>query len=241
LESTINTVLLLAVLFTVLSELPVLDNLSTSLMAGSTVLIAAIGFAAQEPMANVISGMFLSFFKPFAAGDRVKLHSIGIIGWIEDIGLRHTVIRTVENNRLLVPNSVISRDVVENSNLKDEKILNFLDVKITYESDFDKAMAIMREEVTNHPGFLDTRSDEQKARNEGVANVMVRDIANNCAELRVGVWTANVDMSFQVCSDLRAQVLRRFKEEGLQLYYQTIRIEKGNGDELKSLNNAGIQ
>jgi small-conductance mechanosensitive channel len=47
---------------------------------------------------------------------------------------------------------------------------------------------------------------------------MVRDIANNCAELRVGVWTANVDMSFQVCSDLRAQVLRRFKEEGIQLY-----------------------
>ncbi len=226
-EKTIDFVLLFVLLFEVSSRLPFIGNLPGSLLAGSTVLIAAVGFAAQEPMANLISGMFLSFFKPFAAGDRVKLLSVGIIGWIEDITLRHTVIRTVENNRVIVPNSVMGREVVENSNFQDERILNFLDVKITYESDAARAKEIMLEEVLSHPDFTDWRSEQEKEEGVPQASVLIRDIVNNCVELRVGVWTKDIGVSFNVCSDLRLNIMRRFKDEGITLYYQTVRVADG--------------
>ena len=234
LSRTVDFILIVVLIFELLSMLPSMEDLRTTLVASSALLVAAVGFAAQESLGNIISGMFISIFKPFVIGDRIKLHNCGTIGWVEDIDLRHTIVRTIANSRLIVPNSVMNTEVVENSNYEDDRIMNFLDIKITYESNVERARAIILEEVLSHTEFLEWRSEVQLQNNIPKANVLVRDIANNCIELRVGVWTRDINTSFRVCSDLRLSIMRRFKDENIMLYfqnYQTIRFAKQEDEE----------
>ena len=124
------------------------------------------------PLSNIISGVFIVLFKPFRVNDRLLVK--GLSGTVEDITLRHTVIRDYENKRILIPNAVISDEVIVNSDFLEDKICKWIDVRISYDSDIDKAKAIIREEVENHPLHLDVRTPEQLK--EGVANVIVRVI-----------------------------------------------------------------
>jgi len=77
--------------------MPELRLLATSLLAGAGVLALAVGFASQQALSNIISGIFLVIFKPFRINDRIKIG--GNFGTVEDISLRHTVIRNFENKR----------------------------------------------------------------------------------------------------------------------------------------------
>ena len=225
-KRAIKSFLVFFAIFEVFSQLPMFSTFSTTILTSSTVLVAAVGLASQESVANIISGMFISIFKPFAVGDRVKLISTGLVGMVEDINLRHTVIRTIENNRIIVPNTTMNKDVVENSNYEDIRICNFLDVKITYESNLKRAREIIEEEATKHPNAIDWRTEEEK--NEGAkrVNVLLRDISNQCLELRAGIWTEDIASSFRTCSELRENLFNRFQAENIKLYYQTVRLQE---------------
>ena len=80
--------------------------LSTTLLTSSSLLVAVVGFAAQQVLADVISGVMLSWSRPFNLGEKVVISSLGISGIVEDMTVRHTVIRTYCNSRMIIPNSV---------------------------------------------------------------------------------------------------------------------------------------
>lgn len=68
----------------------------------------------------------------------MTIQSLGVTGIIEDISLRHTVIRNFENNRILIPNSKMNSEVVENTNFAEQIVSNFLDLSISYSADIEK-------------------------------------------------------------------------------------------------------
>ncbi|MEM8526198.1 MAG: mechanosensitive ion channel domain-containing protein [Bacteroidota bacterium] len=82
-------------------QIPGFKTLATSMLAGAGILTVAIGFASQQALSNIISGVFIVLFKPFRVNDRLTLRTFS--GFVEDITLRHTVIRDFENKRILVP------------------------------------------------------------------------------------------------------------------------------------------
>ena len=102
----------------------------------------------------MVSGMFLSFFRPFKIGDRINLMEKNIAGIVEDISLRHTVIRTFENNRVIVPNSVVNMEILENANFEEDKVCRFLDISVGYNSDIEKAMDIIAQQCAQSQKFL---------------------------------------------------------------------------------------
>ena len=116
--------------------MPGLRALASSLLAGAGILAVAIGFASQHALSNIISGVFIIIFKPFRVNDRLTLRDLN--GIVEDITLRHTVIRNFENRRILVPNALISDEIVVNSNYSEQKICKWIDVGISYDSDIDR-------------------------------------------------------------------------------------------------------
>ena len=66
----------------VLFQFAPMQQFVVSLLAGSGILVVILGFAAQEAMANLVSGMFISIFKPFGLGDRIKLvEKISTVSW----------------------------------------------------------------------------------------------------------------------------------------------------------------
>lgn len=199
------------------SMIPPLKNISISLFAGSGILAIIIGFAAQHSFANIVSGIFITIFKPFRVGDRIKMMGKDITGTVEDITLRHTIIRTFENKRVVVPNSVISTEVVENSNIIDEKICKFVEMGISYGSDVNKAKSIMYEEAMKHKETIDVRDEVQNENNDPIVSVRVIGLNDSAVMLRAWIWTKDQPTAFQLGCDLYESIKSRFDQEGIEI------------------------
>lgn len=94
--------------------------MGATLFAGAGIFAAIIALASQQALSNIISGIFIVISKPFRVGDYIEL-SILHRGTVEDITLRHTVIRDIQNNRIIVPNSKINSETIVNYHLNDER------------------------------------------------------------------------------------------------------------------------
>lgn len=210
-------------------SIPGLRGLSTSIFAGSGVLAIIIGFASQQAFSNVVNGIFIAIYKPFRIGDRIRFVDKDFIGIVEDITLRHTVIRTFDNKRIVVPNAVINSEILENANLVDEKTIKFLDAGISYDSDIDKAMAIIKEEALNHPEFIDIRTEEEIANNEEPVKVFMLGFGDSSINLRAPICAKDPGTAFRMGCDLNKRIKERFDEEGIEIPfpYRTLVFKNG--------------
>jgi small-conductance mechanosensitive channel len=206
--------------------IPTLKTLSISIFASAGVLAIIIGFASQQAFSNVISGIFIAIFKPFRVGDMIKFGER--IGTVEDITLRHTVLRNFENKRVIVPNSVISNEVIENFHIGEEKICRYVEFGISYDSDVDKAMKIIAEESAKHPEFVDTRSEKEKKSKKSKVEVRVMGYGDFTVNLRAWVWAKDPKAAFRLGTDLNRTIKQRFDKEGIEIPfpYRTIVYKK---------------
>lgn len=139
-----------------LVQIPEFKIIGHSLLAGAGVISIIAGLASQQALSNIMSGIFLVIFKPFRINDHITINNF--TGTVEDINLRQVVLKDAENNRIIIPNSVISNQIILNTNMKDSKCCKTIEIGIGYESNIEKALAIMQEEVAKHPLFIDTRT-----------------------------------------------------------------------------------
>lgn len=196
--------------------IPQLKTLATSLLAGASILALGVTLASQQALSNIVSGIFIVIFKPFRVNDRLSIRD-NMSGIVEDITLRHTVIRNFENRRIIIPNSVISNEAITNSDLGDEKICRFLEMGISYDSDIDLAKKILFEEVRHHPDYFDVRSKEDLANNTPEVTVRVLSMGDSSVNLRAWVWAQNSGKSFVMHCDLLESVKKRFDREGIEI------------------------
>ena len=208
------------------SWLPHFSDAATALIASSGLIVLGIGLAAQETLGNAFSGMFISMFKPFEVGDRVHLTRANITGFIEDITIRHTVVRTLLNSRVIIPNSLMNSELIENAHFSNPQAANFIDVTITYHSDVETAREIMARVMAEHPDFVDTRTDEQKQALTPLVPVLVRNLGLYGVELRASMWTATISSNFAACSDVRRSILEEFAKEGIGIAYIDALIQR---------------
>lgn len=205
--------------------MPDLRALASSLLAGAGILAVAVGFASQQALSNIISGVFIIIFKPFRVNDRLKIRDLE--GLVEDISLRHTVIRNFENKRILIPNSIISDEIIVNSDFNDSRICRWIDVGISYDSNIDRAKEIMFEEVMNHSLRIDGRTPEQL--NNGAPEVFVRVISlgEYSINLRAWAWAKDSSDAFVMSCDLNESIKKRFDHEGIEIPfpYRTLQFK----------------
>ncbi len=178
----------------------------------------------------MVSGLFISFFKPFRIGDRIRFINKDTLGIVEDINLRHTVIRTFENKRIIIPNNIMNNEMIENANIIEEKTCNYLDVGISYNSDIDRAMAIIAKEILNHKDFFDNRSKTELDRGEEPVQVKLIGFGESSLNLRAWVWSKDPLTGFYMLCDLRKRIKEKFDQEGIEIPYpcRTVVIkEKG--------------
>ena len=219
-NSIIQGIIYVAGLILAVSRVPQLSRLTTTLLAGSGIVALVVSLSAQESFGNIVSGLFISLFRPFNVGDRIKLVSSGVVGYVESITLRHTVIKTMTNTRITVPNSVLNKEIIENSNLVETIASYYVDVSISYESDVERARRIMADIVGSHPLYVDVR----KSKSEEKVPVLMRAFESSGIALRARVWTRTVDDNFKACSDIRLELLRQFKNAGIEIPYTKIKI-----------------
>lgn len=215
LRHAINALIYITGFSIAIYSIPNLRALASSLLAGAGILAVAIGFASQQALSNIISGVFIIVFKPFRVNDRVKLREM--TGVIEDITLRHTIIRDFENKRIIIPNSLISEEIIINSDLGDDKICKWIDIGISYDSSIEKAKSIIKEEILNHPFHIEYRTPKQI--NEGVelAPVKVIGLGDSSINIRGWAWAKNSTDAFKMACDLYECIKIKFDEEGIEI------------------------
>jgi len=216
-KNAVSFVVYLMALIAIFYAIPELKSIGVALFASAGIFAAIIGFASQAAFSNIVSGVMIVIFKPFRVNDMI---SVGInTGIVEDITLRHTVIRNFENRRLVIPNSVISGEVILNSDLVDEKVKVHFEMGISYESDHKKAMGIMRELAAAHPASIDNRSADEKARKEPLIPVKIVRFEDSSIVVRAWIWTSNPDKAFMMKCDLNQQIKEAFEANGIEIPY----------------------
>ena len=195
--------------------MPALRALASSLLAGAGILAVAVGFASQHALGNIISGVFIVIFKPFRVNDRLRLREFN--GIVEDITLRHTVIRDFENKRIIIPNMLISNEIIVNSDFVEDKICKWIDVGISYDSDIDLAKRIIGEEVIRHPLRVDPRTKMQIEAGEPEVLVRVVLLGEYSVNLRAWAWARNSPDGFVLSCDLMESIKKRFDQEGIEI------------------------
>lgn len=203
--------------------IPALKTVGLTLFAGAGILAAIIGFASQAAFSNIIGGLFIVIFKPFRVGDVLKVGNVEQ-GFVENITLRHTVIRSYKNERYIIPNSTINSEVLLNSTIVEDKTCIYLEMGISYDSDVDLAMKIMAEEAEKHPDIFDNRTTEEIS--DGVPLVIVRLIGfgDSSVNLRSYLWAKDFVTAFVMRTDLYKNIKKRFDAEGIEIPfpYRTI-------------------
>lgn len=192
----------------------IVENISGMLIASSSLLVAVLGFAAQESLNNVLSGIMIAKSKPFEIGQRIVIEEKNITGTVVGISLRHTVIRKINNATVIIPNSVMNTVVIENSSYNENTIANFLDITIDYLSDINLAVDIISDVISKHPLFL----------RDADPSVLVRTLGLNGYGVRATVWTNTVTDNFKACSDIRIELKKRFDEAGIQIAYGHVKV-----------------
>ena len=215
-KNAVDFILFFVAIVIIFQSIPSLSTYGTGLLTGAGVLAAIVGFASQSAFSNIISGIFLVIFKPFSVGDRVKIGQ-SYTGDVEDITLRHTVIKDFENRRVIMPNSVISNETIINSSTIDEKICVFLEVAVSVKTNLDKAIAIIRDEAMKHRYYIENRSESEIERGEHPVMVRVMTFLNGGILLRGYIWTRNPTDAFDLKCDLNKSVKERFDKDGIEL------------------------
>lgn len=191
---------------------PALKNISLTLFASAGIFAAILGFASQQAFSNIVGGIFIVIFKPFRVGDWINVGE-RFDGVVEDITLRHVVINNFENKRIIIPNSIISSDTIINRNINDQKVCEFAEYPISFESNTEKAISIIREEALNHPNILDNRNQEERALNAPIVYVRMVKWEESGVLLRAYLWSKEPIEGVLMKYDLNKSIKARFMAE----------------------------
>lgn len=197
-------------------SIPSMRGISNSILGAAGILAVAVGFASQHALSNVVSGVFIVIFKPFRVNDRLRLRD-SLTGAVEDITLRHTVIRDFENRRIIIPNSVIGEEIIINSDFGDDKICKWFEIYIDTRADVDLAKAIIAEEAIRHPLHIDVRKAEDLEKGKPEVVVRVLRIDEVGVRLRAWIWAKDTADGFVISCDLYEVVKKRFEAAGITI------------------------
>jgi small-conductance mechanosensitive channel len=176
-----------------------------------TVLVGAlgvgIGFGPQNVVNNFVSGLILLFEQPVKIDDTVLLDTLS--GKVRHIGIRATTIRTFDGADVVVPNSELISKHVTNWTLSDQERRAEVTVGVSYGADVDRVLALLVEVARAHPEVI--AAPEPFAWFTG--------FGESSLDFKLHAWVADAGVAFQVASDLRAAILRAFREAGIEIPY----------------------
>jgi len=180
-------------------------SLVTALGVGSL----AIGLAAKDTMANMVSGFTLMIDRPFRIGDRIQLGSQ--VGDVVDIGLRSTKIKGGDNTYLIIPNSELCNTTLINQAFPDCRGKGRINIGIAYGSDVERAKALLVSTALSVPGVLAEPAPE----------AYFTSFGESALSLALFFWTDHYEGLFAVTDRINCALARCFQNNGINIPYPT--------------------
>lgn len=193
---------------------------SSLFLKGSALVVAIIGFAAQPAISDLICGFLISMNKPFEIGDRITVEGMDS-ALVEDITLRHTVLRIYDGLRIVVPNSVMNSKTIINSSFQNERRGIHLTYSVSYDTDVQKAMDVIRDCVVASPYTL---SVETNGIMEDSGPVYFLKFAESALLLETTIWVTRDTNSYIAITDVNMRVNKAFREYGIEIPYNFVNV-----------------
>ncbi|MFA6714625.1 MAG: mechanosensitive ion channel family protein [Victivallaceae bacterium] len=197
-----------------LSVMYELDIRLTALFGAAGIAAVAVGFAAQNSLSNVISGLFLLWEKPFKIGDLIKTD--GQLGIIYSMDLLSVNLRTFDNLLIRIPNEKLMKATFVNITRFPIRRLD-LKISIAYKDDVEHAFEVLQDIARRNPYCLD----------EPEPILIFQGFMDSCQEILFGVWFEKSDYVVLRNSILK-EVKKRFDEEGIEIPFPHRTIYAGS-------------
>lgn len=187
--------------------IPGLSNLGNAGLASVGVLSVVAGMAAQNTLGNLIAGISLLLYRPFNVGDRLQVIApTGLeTGEIESLSLGYTIIKTDDNRRVVVPNSIMASQTTVNLTRDDSRSICSVPIVINLDSDIDQARAILLEIAGSNP------------QTQKIAGCPVTRLDGSGIELTLSVWCQDSLIAGALKCDLLESITRRFSSRGIKI------------------------
>ena len=173
------------------------------LLAGFGVVGFILGFAMQDSLSNLAAGMMILINRPYDVGDLVDV--AGAFGKVEKMSLVSTGILTLDNQKLVVPNSKIWGDVIKNVTAQTQRRVD-MTFGISYSDDIPKAETILEEILAQNERVLD---DPQPV-------VRLHNLGDSSVDFVVRPWVKTEDY-WTVYWDLIREVKLQFDAQGISI------------------------
>ena len=187
--------------------IPSLAGLGSASLTSISVITVIVGLAAQNTLGNLVAGISLLLYRPFKLGDRLQIIApTGLeTGIVENLTLGYTLLKTDDNRRVVVPNSVMASQTAINLTTNDPRIVCSVPISISYEADVDKARAILVDLGAKHPKATQ------------VCGCPVTQLSASGVVLTLDLWCADALTAITLKCDLLEQAKKRFALEGIAL------------------------
>lgn len=163
-------------------------------------LSVGIGFGLQNVTSNFISGLIILFERPISVGDRVVVNDIE--GDVIEINIRSTMVRTVNNISIVVPNSeFVSKDVINYSHGDPTYRLD-VDVGVSYDSDLDTVLKALNEVAVNNNSVMKNPEPE----------VHLIEFGDSSWNMQLRSWIPNVKDYPKIRNELNQAIVRTFRK-----------------------------
>ena len=182
----------------------------TPLIAGLGVTGFILGFAFQESLGNLASGMMIALNEPFKVGDFVD--AAGLSGTILEVNMMATVMKTADNKRIVLPNKSVWGGPIVNYNALGLRRVD-LQVGIDYGEDPERAVEIIRETVARIPGVLA----------EPAPAVAVASLNDSAVQINVRPWVKSSDY-WAVASATLTAVKMELGKAGVKIPFPQIEV-----------------
>ncbi|GAA5523291.1 mechanosensitive ion channel [Aliifodinibius salicampi] len=168
-------------------------------------LSVGIGFGLQNITANFISGLIILFERPISVGDRVVVSDIE--GDVTEINIRATMVRTVNNIFIIVPNSeFVSKNVINYSHGDPSYRLD-INVGVSYKSDLDTVLEALEEVAEKNKSVMKNPDPE----------VHLIEFGESSWNMELRVWIPDVKHYPRIRNELNQAIVRTFQKYGVEI------------------------
>jgi small-conductance mechanosensitive channel len=203
------------IVFALLGTIIFLDNIGVTLTALWTTLgigSVAVALALQDTLSNFFSGLYIMADRPVRLNDYIKLES-SQEGYVLRIGWRSTILKTLGNNFVIIPNSTLAKATIINFSAPGPQMSFGLPVSVPYGTDPTLVEEVLLEAVhecirDGLPGLLATPEPSVS---------FIPGFGASALEFSLNMQISQFTDQYPIQSEVRKRILKKFQEAGIEM------------------------
>ena len=221
LHHILTILIIIGFIILVISTLAGVKQIWTTLFGGTAIISAVLAFAAQDIIKDVLAGMMISAHNPFKVGDRITLED-GTTGVVEDLTLHHTILRSVESLRYVIPNSKMNAMRLTNYNFKSTTRSAVFKFSVGYDSDMTLVKKVIAKAVEESP--YSVKGNTNKDGDSCYGDVYFMSFADSALIMQTTVYYYPSTAGEKVIDDINVRVREALIAHDIEIPYNYVNV-----------------